>query len=328
MFGVLEIFLYYLSNMGDLFINNLSFDINFAYILNKFLLIFISLIIYGKFKGSKKKNYLSSSNLLILSSVSFLNILLVPIYIRRYHRLDSYFFLLIFVLFAINILVLYLFYQLNKLYHERVQSQDIDKRLDDLKAYRQATSLRVQRLRSLEHDLKNRLIPLQMIKEDAQMVDEYLTDILGEFRDEMMVSTSGILELDAIINSKYELSRSMGIDFDLTLSLPEDININHRDLALIMANLLDNAIEAVAYVDDKWIRVRLDYDLGILYIKIENSYDGYIVPDKIGFVSRKNEAFRGVGLKNVHMLAGKYDGVVDYKYDNNKFAVELILYED
>jgi len=55
-----------------------------------------------------------------------------------------------------------------------------------------------------------------------------------------------------------------------------DINVAAIDLVTILGNLLDNALEAVKKVDDKWIKLDIEFKRGSLLIKIENSFDGEI----------------------------------------------------
>jgi len=80
------------------------------------------------------------------------------------------------------------------------------------------------------------------------------------------------------------------------------------DVTIILGNLLNNALTAVAVVDKSFIRLNITYQKGRLLITVENSFDGIIRYEKNQIVSRYDEKNRGIGLKNVRKVVERYDG--------------------
>ena len=99
------------------------------------------------------------------------------------------------------------------------------------------------------------------------------------------------------------------------------------DIAVILGNLLDNAIEAVANTDERWIDIKLRYTKGCLIIEINNSHDGKLKKIDGRFISRKTDKKNhGIGLKSVETALKNYDGVMQISYDSIKFTVKALLY--
>lgn len=185
-------------------------------------------------------------------------------------------------------------------------------------------------LRKLEHDLKNKLTPIAYLVKEEKLdeLNEHFDRILGDFSRVSIFKESGILELDGILNSKYNKGKSLGIEFDSYISISDKVNVNGMDLAVIMGNLLDNAIEATSKVMDKWIKFSIKESNGVLLISTENSFDGFVSIKDNEFLTRKEDKkHHGMGFRNIRTIIKKYDGDLDLKYNHNTFKARIVLYE-
>lgn len=48
------------------------------------------------------------------------------------------------------------------------------------------------------------------------------------------------------------------------------------DWNVLFGNLLDNAIEAMEQIKDRFLEIRIQYDRGILGIQVKNTFDGKV----------------------------------------------------
>ena len=106
------------------------------------------------------------------------------------------------------------------------------------------------------------------------------------------------------------------------------MSIASFDLAIILGNLLDNAIEAVAELEkERQIKTNINYDKGRLIILVENPYQGERVKDGNRYLSTNKELSQhGLGLENVKSVLQKYDGSMDINQRSNIFSVSLLLF--
>ena len=74
------------------------------------------------------------------------------------------------------------------------------------------------------------------------------------------------------------------------------------------------------------IEVFISYKDSNLLIKIVNTFDGLVIKDNKGFVSRKEEkAYHGIGLENVREQVEKSNGYMNIDTDNCMFTVDLFI---
>ena len=106
------------------------------------------------------------------------------------------------------------------------------------------------------------------------------------------------------------------------------LSIDNADLCGVIGNLLENALEACAYViGDKWIAVTIKEIRGELVLLVENSFDGYSRLRGDMPVSRKRRNRMGSGLLSVKKTAEQYAGSAAFKPDAQAgvFCSEVFL---
>lgn len=201
----------------------------------------------------------------------------------------------------------------NSLYEHEVQMMKAS--LDDFKV--------------LQHDLKNKLSPLYGLAQAGQYEEvlKQLSELTSSYSKNREFVKSGNITIDCIINYKLHQAEKQKILISANVLIPDELSLPTLDIAVILGNLLDNALEAVIHVNDRWIDIKLNYTKGRLIIKINNAYDGELIKTAGGFVTRKKDkADHGLGIKSVQAVLDKYDGAMQFSYDASKFEVKALLY--
>ncbi|HZX21028.1 MAG TPA: GHKL domain-containing protein, partial [Clostridia bacterium] len=161
--------------------------------------------------------------------------------------------------------------------------------------------------RMLRHDLKNKLSPLHNLalagnSEELAVQLAKLMDICYENKE---YSKSGNSTIDSIINFKLQHAEAKGITVTTDIIIPAELSISTFDIAVVIGNLVDNALEATIKTTDRWIDIKIKYTNSV-YLKVGLSvfYDGKNLLDHTerGYpprcsVSRyKNESNKGIGF--------------------------------
>ena len=111
-----------------------------------------------------------------------------------------------------------------------------------------------------------------------------------------------------------------------TLHRFKNLKINVFDLNIILGNLLNNAIEAIEKAERKYFFINIYFEKNILFIHIENTYDGNIIKEKETLMTTKEEKqLHGLGLKSVSSILEKYDGDIIYDYNDIYFITDVML---
>ena len=100
------------------------------------------------------------------------------------------------------------------------------------------------------------------------------------------------------------------------------------DLYALFGNIIDNAIEAVEYLDagKRVISLSVKETSGFLIINIYNYYDKQIVfKDKLPLTTKGDDAYHGYGMKSVQMLCNKYGGEMSVTAQNNVFTLNILF---
>lgn len=94
--------------------------------------------------------------------------------------------------------------------------------------------------------------------------------------------------------------------------------MNPKDLSTLIFNLLDNAFQASLEVNGH-VEFKMIYNASRLIIETIND-----VNEMPNFVSKKGSG-HGYGMKIIQDIVRKYNGNIEYSYDNNKLKCIVYL---
>lgn len=168
----------------------------------------------------------------------------------------------------------------------------------------------------IKHDMENvALTTTTLLQEhDYAKLEKHFSQIINDLQVTDILHTDiKNVYLNAIIQQKYTKCKSKikNVNFtcaaDETFRKKEEIaNIDIIDLCTIIANLLDNAIEAYTECNDYDIRINLDYINNSYRIEISNTIKGSVLSgNKTLKTSKSDTKNHGIGIKSVKSRAEK-----------------------
>ena len=108
-----------------------------------------------------------------------------------------------------------------------------------------------------------------------------------------------------------------------------NVQLTNQELAALLGNAIDNAIEACEKVSDsnKWIRINIYKQKEISVIKIVNSCGQMSDEEFKHLVSQKpNPQIHGLGIRSMQRIVEKYDGKIKFEYSDNAFSVVVLFF--
>lgn len=214
------------------------------------------------------------------------------------------------------------------LLQEQVQEQGyIRKKIEYTEKYQ-------EQIRTLRHDMAGKLMILKSFLDGGRYKDasKFLSEMDIELSSGAVKYSTGNAVTDVVINEAAAICEKKSCIFDCDFSFTEDKGITAIDMAIILNNLLDNAIEAITPIpaDERYIRLSGASKANFYLIRIENSYDGEVIRNNYnGIISKKKTdpdlGPHGIGLKSVASIAEKYLGAVDIKTEDRTFEVKVML---
>lgn len=255
--------------------------------------------------------------------------MLIRIFMDRNATSTSLFISTVIVL-MINFATFYLYDELSKMLSEKTdkmlmaqQNKYYEKQYELIK-----TSINITK--SIQHDFKNHLTSLYaLVKEDKkEELLDYLSEATEAVEARQEIASTENITIDNIINFKLQNAKRDKINVTIDLKIPNELEVLSFDMTVILGNLLDNALNAVKKLDkDRYINIKMKYIKGRLILTIDNSYNG-ILNKKEGelFTTNIDKENHGIGLQNVKSVLEKYNGNIDFEYDNSNFHTIVSMY--
>ena len=184
-------------------------------------------------------------------------------------------------------------------------------------------------LRKLRHNYKNFLLGViaEIEKENYDNIKKSFDSELGILNVIPAVEIqTGNATFDSLLNYKVAQASQYGINFEFEFQKMSKVNFSDIDLAVLIGNAIDNAIEATAQVEneqEKIIEFSAKVNNSQLIISIINPTDKDV--DVLNLSTNKKDVYNhGFGVLTMMQIVQKYQGDVVFNYENKKF--ETIIY--
>lgn len=181
----------------------------------------------------------------------------------------------------------------------------------------------------LYHDMKNHIsfLKYQADENNLAAVQAYLEKLSDAFVTHKIHFTNQST-INAILNIKNTQAKEKQVVLDIMApKIFSPMKITDMDLVIVLANCLDNAIEAVEKLSEKELRrvkiVILNDEAGIS-LMVENPVLEEL--DSTDLKTTKDEKDRhGFGIKNIKSIVKKYEGNFQIEIKEQIFRVKIYL---
>ncbi len=201
--------------------------------------------------------------------------------------------------------------------------------------------------RALRHDIKNHLSVVRGLlkKGDVGRAESYLGKMDEAAAHMAFPFQTGSPALDALLEDKSALAGRRGIVFEGALKLPSPCFVDEMDLVTILANALDNAIDACGKLPagaERVVRLSSRVQGELLWLEVENSW-----PEVENSICQEGNEWsewqacgesdergkrhgrcirQGTGLSNIKAAAGRYGGRVEIRVTDRVFCLNVLLF--
>lgn len=185
--------------------------------------------------------------------------------------------------------------------------------------------------REIRHNINHFLLLLGEYARNSE--NEKILDALKEIEIEVANKDGGQYcshrMMNCILLAWQEKAKARGITLEVKAEPIFPLNqIGDIDLFSIMGNILDNALEAAQYSEEKRVQVCLSTrNRGYFsVIQVINTYGRKIrIRDGELLTSKAEKGSHGIGLRSVRKTVEKNHGNMDIQYDDHMFSVLLVF---
>lgn len=184
-----------------------------------------------------------------------------------------------------------------------------------------------EQLQILSHDYKNNLLTIDSMS-NSKEIKEFIDNMIGEISTYNRICKTKNKILDLILSKYIDICDDKKITFDIDIISDNLDLLSGNDISSLFNNLLDNAVEAAEKSQDKTISLQISTSISSYHkITIINSCD--TPPNSMNgklITTKRNQKVHGFGTKSINQTISKYNGEMQYEYDNaNKLFKMIIL---
>lgn len=291
-----------------------------------FLIPLMAIAIHIVKKHSDEQKEWIKSSLLFLANY-FICILVVDVSLKYGVSKvnDVIAFVILFGVLIFNIINSVCIIKLNEHYNYKIQSDILKTRFESDKDLLNKMEMLYENSRIIRHDMKHYLsVVYGLIEEGSnEEAKDFINDILEKPIFAPVIYYMGSKLVNATLNNKQRECELKEIKFNMMISgnVPKDKDM---EVAVILCNLLDNAIEAQETLDQKEISLEMHEHKGMYYIITKNKIDESVLDKnpELDMTTKKDDSNHGIGMLSVKKMVSDMDGSVQW-YEEDGY---LIIY--
>ena len=226
----------------------------------------------------------------------------------------------------VNVLLYILLYQIQRLEKTKYELKLLEEKIAfEETRYNDASAI-WNNVRKVQHDMKQHLVVMAgfLEQEEPKKCQEYIDSLLPEVDQIGKLVRSNNSVLDYLINSKLCALKDTRIV--ISGSIGDLSDIRDIDLACLIGNILDNAIEALSNVSEKRIELLFSVQNDNRVIICKNTINESVLKNNRELRSTKTSGdSHGWGHQIVAKIVSDYHGMVDYFEEFGMFGVQIIL---
>ena len=233
------------------------------------------------------------------------------------------------VAFIAIIMIIYFAYRKKKMKLLELSNGFLHLQQNMILQYYESLKEQIELTKKMRHDINNHMQIMESIRQEyeGKALASYANDLREQYERLEPVYYCDNVVINALLSNKSKKCKKESISFEANMREFDMGNLTEYDLAGILFNLLDNAIEGCLKIPDKekrYIRLNCFSDAGQLLIHVENSCMEQETSDKAKagfFTSKPDKKRHGIGMGIIEDTARKYGGGMEVKRRECRFEV-------
>ena len=185
---------------------------------------------------------------------------------------------------------------------------------------------------AMRHEILHHMNALSALCQegDLQRAYQYVEHFTGQIRRAPGRYTDHPL-INALVSYCQLQAQKLNASFQASVQVPQHIGIVDADLAVLLSNMIDNALHAVAALpnpQERSIQLKVEiFENAGLFVSCTNSFSGGLQRNEHGdFLSPRRREGHGQGIKAMRRVAEQYNSVLIIETQDNLFHVKSYLY--
>ena len=199
--------------------------------------------------------------------------------------------------------------------------------LSALQSRMEAVKAAENAIRTERHDLRHRLqaVAELVLRGDKDAALDFLDAAQKRLDDQKEIRWCRPPVLDAVFSSYFDQAQNQGISVEAKISLSDTLGVNEGELAIVLANALENAIHANLDLppEQRKIRCKMVCTPGVM-LEISNPCAAAVTFDSNGLPVAQREG-HGLGVQSISAFCQKTGAVCQFSLTDGWFQLRLTL---
>lgn len=296
------------------------------------VLVFITFkFIAGPFRLYAAENGLNRRNRLLLTALT------APVFLLMFYFLDSMTDITVLILtMLIAVSVFFIIARLLGTSAEVIRMKRSEEEMSErIKLQRRSYDTLARKIeagRAYRHDMRHHLRIIEGLARqgDCDKIIEYTGKMDGSLGELENVAYCKAPEINAVLCEYINRAEKSGCRVTESIMLPEKLPFAEDDVCIVLANAVENAINACAKLppEERYISISAECaDDRRLFVSVKNPCRAPLKFDENGLpiIDVKSEE-HGIGLRSVNRIAEKYNGFVRCKAEKGEFVFHAALF--
>lgn len=223
---------------------------------------------------------------------------------------------------------MYLFFdRVQKESSARYEAQLSTLQVSALRSRMEAVKAAENAIRTERHDLRHRLqaVTELVLRGDKDAALDFLDAAQERLDEQKEIRWCRPPVLDAVFSSYFEQAKNLGISVEAKISLSDALPVDEGELAIVLANALENAIHANLALprEEREIRCKMVGTPSVM-LEISNPCAGEVSFDSSGLPVTR-QAGHGLGVQSISAFCRKNGAVCQFDLIDSWFRFRLVL---
>lgn len=203
----------------------------------------------------------------------------------------------------------------------------LEQMLRDSERHYSFSSQIIEQVNRSAHDIKHTLRAMNSLSDDTRK--EYIDRTLENIETYQQMVYTGNEVLNTILYEKNMYAKGLGTTLNISAGDIDLSFIEIIDLYTLLGNILDNAIEGAAKINDEKRRIvnlTIQKVNNFISIQSNNYYKGTIVVNN-GLIAttKRDGGLHGYGMKSIRNIVKKYSGEVAVDISNSMYSLQIMF---
>ena len=229
-------------------------------------------------------------------------------------------------LIILGLITYFVMFRMGEYYEDTSHFQLLENQLRAGLEYMESLQQAHKKIRQIAHDFKNQMsiVNMLLVNEKYDKARDYLSEISDTVEQNVLPVHTNNVVIDAVLNQMFIIAASKKITMNFNIQDLEKLMMNVSDLATILNNGINNAIEACEKLPPgkpRLIEIQISNEERELIISIRNTTvekELQIVNNTL-LTTKPDAVNHGLGIESIKSAVKKYDGKLFLECQNYNF---------